>query len=288
MTQPLDSDRFDRNIRVLGETGQHQLNDTHLTVVGVGGLGSLMAEQLGRLGITHLTLIDPDIVENSNLPRLFGATDTDVGRPKVSVVREHLQQIDPAITISTRQEPIQDAEHAIAPTDIVIAGLDTAAGRITLNRAAVNHETPYIDAGVTITTADGTDRVDAMEGYIQLIVPGETACLDCLDRYNPEQARLEQLSHDELQEHIDRGYIEDTALSPEPAIVPLNGVIASKAVGLAVKHLTGYDRPTHYLRIDTLGNTIDATRTTPNDGCPTCGEHGLDELDLDTAAITDR
>jgi molybdopterin/thiamine biosynthesis adenylyltransferase len=87
-----------------------------------------------------------------------------------------------------------------------------------------------------------------MEGYIQLILPGANACFDCFDRGDPEQARLERLSLDELEEELERGYIEATDLSPEPTVVPLNGIVASKTIQLLAKYITGYARPADYLR----------------------------------------
>jgi hypothetical protein len=89
---PARADRFDRNVRAFGIKGQRRLGDVTAGIVGVGGLGSLVAEQLARLGVTEFVLVDPDIVEESNLSRLVGAYDHHVGRPKVTAIREHLWQ----------------------------------------------------------------------------------------------------------------------------------------------------------------------------------------------------
>jgi len=140
------------------------------------------------------------------------------------------------------QAPAEDAADALKQCDLLVAGVDQISARMWLNQFAVRHCIPYVDAGVVIDTED-EDTITAMEGYIQVIAPGATACFDCMDRGDPEQARIESLSDEALQEEVERGYIDETTLSPEPAVVPLNGVVASKTVQTVAKLVTGYDAP---------------------------------------------
>lgn len=63
-----------------------------MAVIGCGGTGSSVAEQLVRLGVRYLTMIDPDHVSQSNLTRVYGSTASDVGRPKCQVLAGHLVQ----------------------------------------------------------------------------------------------------------------------------------------------------------------------------------------------------
>lgn len=107
------------------------------------------------------------------------------------------------------------------------------------------------------------------------MLPGASACFDCLNRGDPEQARIERLSDAELEEELERGYIDETQLSPAPAVVPLNGVIASKTVQIVAKLVTGYAPPTDYLYFEGVDNDITAITTTPREACPTCGSTGV-------------
>ncbi|MDY6771254.1 MAG: ThiF family adenylyltransferase [Candidatus Nanohaloarchaea archaeon] len=287
MTDNVDTDRYDRNIRVFGSDGQQALVDTHVAVAGVGGLGSLEAIGSLRNGAKALTLIDPDVVEEHNLPRLFGAYDDEVGRAKVEVVQEHLQRIDPDATIHTVQRRVEDAADALHDADLILGGLDRISSRIWLNTYAIDHDTAYIDAGVHIATADDdTGGVETMEGYVQRIVPGQTACFDCHDRGDREQARIERMTDAQRETALEQGYIDDTALAPEPAVNPLNGVTAFKALDVAVKHVTGYEEPADWIRFETTGNTLTAAATQPTPDCPACGDPDPDKLDRDTSWLS--
>jgi len=274
-------ERYDRNERVFGRHGQEQLAATHVAIVGVGGLGSLMAEELARLGIGELTLIDPDIIERSNLPRLFGAHNHNVGRPKVTAVKLHLQPINPGTTIHAVKEQVKDAVDALKPADLIVGGVDQVSARMFLNQFAVRHLIPYVDAGVVIETTSKDDAdsdpptVESMEGYIQRIIPSVTACFDCLGRADPERAYIERLSPEEREQEVERGYIDETTLSPEAAVVPVNGVVASKTVQTAVKHITGYSQPNDYIHVELTSNDLETLSTAPKPGCPTCGDNGV-------------
>lgn len=269
----INENRFDRNIRALGHSGQHQLADTHVAVVGCGGIGSILIEELARLGVKQFTLIDPDIIEESNLPRLVGAMPEHVNRPKVKILEQHLWHIAPDSEVTAVQSPVQDAQKYLENVDVIVAGVDKVSARMWLNEYSVRTLKPYIDAGVRIDTADdiGSEVTD-MHGFIQTVVPGVTGCFTCLDRGDHEQARREQLSEEELEEQVERGYVDEGELAPEPAVIQLNGTIASMAVNEISKLVTGFDAPAGFLRYEGVGHDLVPMATSPSPECPTCGE----------------
>lgn len=287
----VNTSRYDRGIRAITKHGQQALAETHIGLIGTGGLGSIIAEECARYGVQTLTVIDPDIVEESNLPRLFGAYDYHVDRPKVAALKEHLWKVNPDIDITAVQDTAENAADILKQVDLLVAGVDQVSARMWLNQFAVKHLIPYVDAGVVIKTTDAANenatdaandaspaspgQIESMEGYVQYIVPGANACFDCIDRGDREQARIERLSSDELDEELERGYIDETDLSPEPAVVPLNGIVASKTVQLVAKHITGYARPADYLRFEGIENSLTALTTQPSDRCTTCGDIGI-------------
>ena len=275
----IDTQRFHRGILMLGEAGQDRLAGTHVVVIGNGGLGDLIATQLAMMGVSHFILVDPDTVEKSNLPRLASAADHHVGRPKVEVTKQMVWRQNPAATVETIQAPIEEAEDALYAANLIVAGVDRVSTRQWLNTFAVRHLKPYIDAGVVITTeeteADHPPRVEVMKGCVQTVLPGVTACYTCLNRGDPEQARIEHLSDDELEEEIERGYIDGTALSPAPAVVPLNGVVASLTVDVVSKLINGHTPPANYLQLDLIANDLNEDPMKPRKTCPTCGPTGV-------------
>ena len=89
------SERFDRTKRLLGADAMKKLNNAHVAVFGIGGVGGHAVDALARSGIGTLTIVDSDEVSVSNINRQLIATTKTVGRKKVQVMKEHLLEINP-------------------------------------------------------------------------------------------------------------------------------------------------------------------------------------------------
>jgi molybdopterin/thiamine biosynthesis adenylyltransferase len=282
--------RFDRNVRAFGRQGQRRLEQVTVGIVGVGGLGSLVAEQLARLGVEDLVLVDPDIVAESNLSRLAGAYDHHVGAPKVAAVREHLWQCGPdSLSIDAVQAPVQERTEVLDRCDIVVGAVDSVTARSVCNEYAVKQLTYYIDAGVridtdlTVSQTDGEDTAPQladeqtieMTGYVHLVAPGSNACFDCLGRHDQAAARIEQLSPAERETERERGYIDAEELTPEPALIHLNGLCASKSVSVLVDLVTGRTEPPDFIRYEDTAHEMTALTSERSANCPTCGTDGV-------------
>lgn len=275
VTADIDADLHDRSLRVLTEAGQQRIAATTVAIAGTGGLGFLLAKQLARLGVQKLVLIDPDRIEPSNLNRLTGTTRWDVERPKVSVLAQQLHETGLDVTVKTVMERVEDAEEALAGCDVIIGTVDQVSTRSFLNQYCVQHLRYYIDAGTVIRTDEDADAVTSIEGIVQLIAPGANACYACLDRADPERARREHLSDEEVEAEIEEGYIEDSELAPEPAVITLNGTIASQAASVFARLVAGYAAPPDMLRYEELDADLTALTTHRDPQCPTCGTDGM-------------
>ena len=101
-------DIFSRSEALLGTQAMDALRTKKVIIFGVGGVGSLAAEALIRTGLTHLTIVDDDLVQASNINRQLPATTLTVGRPKVEVLRERLLTINPEAEIIARCERVNE------------------------------------------------------------------------------------------------------------------------------------------------------------------------------------
>jgi proteasome lid subunit RPN8/RPN11 len=242
-SEPLPLDLFDRNIRALGSEVQKVISDLVFGVVGAGGTGSAVAEQLVRLGARHLLLIDPDTLSLSNVTRVYGSTPLDVDRPKVEVLASHLQRIAPDL----RVEAIHDAvtREAVArrllDTDLVFGCTDDNAGRLRLSRLPFYYYIPVIDCGVQLTS-DQDDIIDGIFGRVTTVHPG-AACLVCRERVDLARAEAELRSADE-QARLEREHYAVALPGVEPALVPFTTMTAAWAISELVERLIGYgERP---------------------------------------------
>jgi hypothetical protein len=89
------ADQHDRQVRAFGPDGQRALQRLHVGIVGLGGTGSIVAQQLVHLGVRDFVLIDPDVVEETNLNRLANAAPTDVGKAKVDIAARYIKSVAP-------------------------------------------------------------------------------------------------------------------------------------------------------------------------------------------------
>jgi hypothetical protein len=236
--EPLTS-FFDRNIRAFGGEVQRVLNDLHIAVIGCGGTGSAVAEQLVRLGVRRLLLMDPDTLSDSNITRVYGSQTEDIGRPKVDVLADHLRRISPEADIRVCAGMLTSEANArqMVGVDLVFGCTDDNAGRLVLSRFATYMLAPVIDCGV-LMTSDLDGRLSGIHGRVTLLYPG-AACLVCRHRVDLARASSELLTPEERVRRVDEGYAPALE-GVEPAVVAYTTMVAAAAVGELLERLIGY------------------------------------------------
>jgi molybdopterin/thiamine biosynthesis adenylyltransferase len=217
------SERFDRQIRAFGKDGQRLLESLKVAIVGVGGTGSLVAEQLVRAGVRDLLLIDHDDIEESNLSRTFGATKRDVNRHKVDVLAKYLNKISsPTISKDLRSAIKQPVLMTLRDLDLVFSCVDNDRTRALLSRFAHQYLIPVVDLGTRLDARQG--HITAAAGRMSILGNGLT-CLRCSNHVNPERIRAESMSREERLVLQQEGYVMGID-DPAPAVVSLNTVVA--------------------------------------------------------------
>jgi hypothetical protein len=230
---------FDRNVRAFGGGVQQALGALRVGIVGCGGTGSAVAEQLVRLGVRNLVLFDSDILSASNVTRVYGSSASDVGRAKVDTLADHLERI----ALDTRCESVKSmitmipAARRLCNCDIVFGCTDDNAGRLVLSRFSTYMLTPVIDSGVLLTS-DAAGSLLGIDGRVTTLVPGQ-ACLVCRGRIDLARAGAELLTPDERQRREDEGYAPGLGRT-EPAVVTFTTVVAATAVSELLERLIGY------------------------------------------------
>jgi hypothetical protein len=273
---------FDRQIRAVGENGQQTIADLTVAIVGLGGTGSAVAEQLARLGVRDLLLVDPDVLESSNVPRVWGSRPRDVGTSKVVVAARHLRRVAPSIRLipivesAIRQSVLERLRHC----DIVFSCTDTHWSRAVLNRFAHQYLVPLVDLGVRLDARSGS--VTAAAGRVSLVGSG-LRCLRCDRVIDPERVRAESMPREERAALAKEGYVQGVE-DPEPAVISLNTTVAGMAVtaGLSLfVNLAGAPPPTG-VRFDARTGESFETSARHVPGCDVCdsetGVIGLGDL----------
>jgi molybdopterin/thiamine biosynthesis adenylyltransferase len=215
-----------RQVLLWGEAGQAILRDAHVAVVGAGGTGSHVLTQLAHLRIGKLTIIDPDLVELSNLSRLIGSAPSDVGRPKAEVLAATTRTINPSVEVSAVVASVLDTDPAhYVDADIIVCATDGHGSRALLIEVVSQYLVPVIDLGVEVDPADDRFRAG---GGVRILRPGK-GCLLCAQTLSPALIREEYLDAEQRSREVRLGYIRGVEV-PAPSVVALNGVVASLAV----------------------------------------------------------
>ncbi|MHB8438521.1 MAG: HesA/MoeB/ThiF family protein [Acidimicrobiales bacterium] len=266
-------ERFDRQLRVLGREGQAILRSLTIGVVGAGGLGSHVIEQLVHLGVGKIVVVDPDRVTTSNLSRLVGATRIDamLRRNKTHIARRLARRVGGGTRIARipRSVTYEDGARPLLDCDVIVGCTDNHWSRTVLNAIGYQFLIPVLDLGVEL-------QAEALGGRVSWLMPG-LGCLWCAGILDAERVRAEQLPRATYVEERARGYIVGLD-EPAPAVISINGVVASLGVTELLARYTRFagKEPRGAMLVYRLSDgVVRRTSPSPRPGCPTCSPDGV-------------
>lgn len=206
---------------------QENLTRCRIGIVGLGGGGSHIVQQLAHLGFSRYALFDSDAIDASNLNRLIGGTQNDVRKklPKIEIARRTIRQIRPKAEITSVKAPWQEHPELLRSCDLVFGCVDGFDQRRQLEAATRRALIPLIDIGMDVFKAE--DGSYAVAGQVILSMPG-CPCMTCLGFLNERTLAREAERYG--------------AAGHKPQVVWPNGVLASSAVGVAVDLFTDWSR----------------------------------------------
>lgn len=232
--------RFDRNIRFFGMDGQRLLRVSVAAVVGAGGLGQHVIQQLAFLGVKKIFVIDDEELSTTNKNRYVLARHDDPvpGLRKVDLVKERVALIDPEIEVIPVYASLrsQEAFDALGQADVIFGCLDDDGPRFILNEFALAYSKELFDLA-TDTDNQGKLIYGGRVAYVGNDEPGCLYCMDILDM----NAVSRYLSSEEARRDRENIYGVDNSDLDEagPSVVSLNGIVASLAVNEFMLQVTG-------------------------------------------------
>jgi len=234
----------ERHQQLFGAGTTERLRTLSIAVIGCSGTGSPLIEQLARLGVGRLILIDPDRVEKRNLNRILNATleDAYLHRPKVEVMARAIARMGfgTEVEILCANLVSRAAVEAVATCDVVFGCMDGIEGRHLLNRLAAFYLLPYFDLGIKLV-ADGNGGIDEACGAVHYIRPDGTTLVD-RNVYTMTELKADGLRRTDPQayrEQVRAGYIHGVQ-EDRPAVISINMQMASVAVNELLSRLHPY------------------------------------------------
>jgi hypothetical protein len=234
-------DFFDRQVRAFGADLQLLLGRLTIGVVGAGGTGSAVIEQLARLGVGELVLADGQAFDASNINRLYGSRAIDQDIPKVKIAERAVTDIGlgTRLTIIPRPITFRSAFAALRDCDFIFGCTDEEWGRSLLSRGAIYYGIPVFDVGVKIDSAEGTIR--SIQGRVTPLMPG-APCLFCRGRITAERVGIEsqrETNPELAAQRMRDGYAPELE-EPAPAVIPFTTTVAASGVSELLNRLTGF------------------------------------------------
>ena len=241
-------------------------------VVGTSGTGSWVVEQLGRLGVGRLVLVDPDRVEHKNLNRIIetSVVDAEKGRLKVEVLAERVSHFGTACSVEVYAGSVLNGKIAnrLAECDILFGCVDSLEGRDVLNRIATFYCIPFFDVGVLLR-ADGCGSVETVCGSVHYLLPGGSSLIS-RGVYTGEDLSAESTKRTDpalYEQRRKEGYLRGVREN-SPAVVSINGFIASAGVNEFLARI-------HHFRLESNSDLrwqqfdlVNCCWTHPTDGAP--------------------
>jgi molybdopterin/thiamine biosynthesis adenylyltransferase len=237
------TERYSRNEALFGAEGQRKIARTRVAIIGLGGLGSHVAQQLAYLGVADYALVDFDVVADSSLNRLVGAIDADVTEEtkKVAVAERTIKAVKPDAMVTTLDGKVDavKAQPLIARADVVFGCLDRDLARLQLADVCARHAKPCFDLA-----SDTGGEGDEMWYGGRVVFCDGTRCLVCLQLLDQEQMARDSMTRDQREADariygVERGALVGTG----PMVVSINGAVASIAVTEFMVHVTGLRQP---------------------------------------------
>ncbi|RUS45181.1 ThiF family adenylyltransferase [Cohnella sp. AR92] len=242
-------ERYSRQILFspIGESGQRKLANSAVCIVGMGALGTVLANHMVRAGVGLVRLVDRDFVERSNLQRqmLYDEADAEQGTPKAIAAREKLSRANSSVRIDPIVADVTaiNVEELLDGIDLVLDGTDNFQTRYLLNDACFKRGIPFAYGGAV-----------SSRGMSAILVPGATPCLRCL-----------------MPGSAGGGETCDTI----GVIAPIVDIVASYQAVEALKFLVGDEAARRHslVSLDIWHNQIFEMKLgSPSETCPCCGE----------------
>ena len=239
-------ERYSRQIVLddIGYKGQLKLRNAKACIIGLGGLGTLIAPKLVGMGIGYLRIVDRDIVSRSDLHRQYLYDVDSVGLPKVEVALRKLSRLNPDVSLDPFPESLNSTNTSmvIGGVDVVLDGLDSPEPRYLVNRTCHKLKIPYVFGAA----------IEAF-GNLSTIVPDRTVCLECF-----------------MRGVKDEDLPKCGVVGVHPSII---GLVTALQVSEAVRLIVGQEPKllNKLLYVDLRDMQFDMLKLATREDCPVCG-----------------
>ncbi len=288
---PAAGPRYDRQTRLFGDRGQILLSQARIAIIGLGGVGILLAEYLARLGVGNFVLVDPDRLKVINLPRMIDATGWDAmswltavqrpawmkeigfqfALPKVKLAKRIIRKANHRAALEMFKTSVEDhaALEAVKSCDYIFLAADSHRARLLINAIAHQYLIPVAQLGSRIQSDLADGEIQHVHTITRWVLP-HAGCLMCNQAINPARLQEESISADMLKR---QKYTDDPDVIA-PSVITLNAETASQAANDFLFYITGLAKEhasTGTVRTHPLSRKLEIVTPRKDADCCECG-----------------
>lgn len=274
---------FEKNVLAFTQAGQERIKNTKVAVIGAGGIGSGILYQMARTGFQDVIIIDSDFISATNCNRLYFVDRIfrSVGSKKAKFMAEAFKRFNPKAKARYLIGNAQDdnAQELLKGTDLIVLSVDNDSIRAVINSFAARYTKPLVNVATGIFMDKEGNKIQNAGTQIQWFFPREEEypCLRCHGSLNQKQIQEALMDESQKENRKKAGYISDTEISPEPQVMPLNGIGISIAMWQICCWITGIKKPEPWTYYDAMNNKIINIQVKQNPDCSCCG---LNEMSI--------
>lgn len=284
--------RYERQVRLFGGRGQDILSNAKVSILGLGGVGSILVELVARLGAGRIVVVDPDRVERSNLSRLIGATAWDVAprflegtryswlrtierllsRPKTALARRSIRRANRNAEVQALAMDVVEPEviDHLKDCDYIFLAADTMRARNVFNVIVHQYLVPGVQVGTKIRNNDAGE-VEDVYAVTRPVTP-DAGCLRCSGFIKADKLQEESLSN---KERAAQQYVDDTEVVA-PSVITLNALASAQAANDFLFYMTGlahHATAMDYMYFRPAKREVSWDRAARRADCIDCGRH---------------
>jgi hypothetical protein len=283
---------FDRQVRLFGDAGQAILAGATVAIIGVGGVGSLLAQYLAHLGVRNFILIDPDRIEITNLPRVVGATRWDAraffmrspwpkwvqdlaqktATHKVAIAKRVIRAANRRACTEALPFDVLEPEVAakLLNCDYLFLAADSMRARLLVNAIVHQYLIPAVQVGSKVVHEKETGEITGVHTIVRPMTP-ECGCLWCNQLIS--RAKLQEEGQTERERQAQR-YVDDPTIAA-PSVITLNAVGAAHAANDFLFYMTGLseaEASTAFMRFMPRSRRVSLDKPRKSPDCTECGD----------------
>jgi len=300
--------RYDRQSRIFGSSGQAILHKTKVGIIGLGGAGSQLADFLSKLGVGKFVLADPDRIELSNLPRVVGATGfhartwflgerwpdciqklaKKLSTHKVGLAKHVILKNNPRAKVEAIPDDFAKTQvvRKFKDCDYLFLAADTARARLIFNAIVHQYLIPGVQVGAKVQLDKATGNIIDAYAVVRPVTPGK-GCLWCNGLIN--RGRLAEECKTQ-QEIINQRYVDDEDVVA-PSVNTLNALATSQAANDFLFYINGITKSSaslDFMRIQPAFRKVTMDEPRRDSDCSECGKKGMryargDQVELPTS-----